>query len=396
MAKRAARGAPLRAVRLVRAVAPRCSRCLNRRVHARRTRTVDRPHSLHHDPRLATGRVEPWESSALWLQRTAGNQAAAGVLTRQPDTQDKPAPKNAPAPGEAQAKKLAALLPAKRADVLTELGKEGTDLQSVDEAAAAVAAATKSAKERDALLLLRRCIAFVRHRPKKPKNKAGASVRKGGQGEVKLDAKVDGGEIKLRTGVDVGLGQPTFSLTYSGDHAEDCHWLQFIWREIVPQHAAASGGGMVDDAPVAGRVERTAGFSYNLTTKQDAPEWNTDTADKKTAFYEEEMGAVVHRGDKEVAMFDDPDPRDNLFTDAFKGASLPAHAVSRAHFDTYLVRDMRVLHHVRVNVEWSFTGAAAADPRRVQTVGGGGAANALPPELRAALLVRFPTYTYIP
>ena len=270
----------------------------------------------------------------------------------------------APAPGEAEAKKLAAKLPAKRAEVLTELEKAPeSERQSVDEAAAAVAGATKVVKQRDAMLLLRRCIAFVRHRPKTPSNKAGPSVRKGKEGEVKLDAKVDGGEIKLRTGVEAGLGRPTFSLTYSGAHAEDCHWLQFIWREIVPQHAAASGGGMVDDAPVAGKVERSAGFSYNLTTKDQAPEWNTDTADKKTAFYEEDTGAV-RRGDKEVAMFDDPDPRDNLLQDAFKGGGLPAHAVSRAHFDTYLVRGMDVLFRVRLDLSWQITnGKADAEPQ---------------------------------
>jgi hypothetical protein len=345
---------------LAHTVARRRIRCFNRQVHARRIRPADQPRRLDTDPRSAPA---PPERPALWLQRAAGNHAAAGVLTRQPDTHDKPTPKNAPAPGEAQAKKLAALLPGKRADVLTELGKEGTDLQSVDDAAAAIAGATKVAKERDAMLLLRRCIAFVRHRPKAPSNKAGPSVRKGGEGVVKLDAKVDGGEIKVRTGVEADLGRPTFSLTYSGAHAEDCHWLQFIWREIVPQHAAASGGGMVDDTPVAGKVERTAGFSYKLTTKDEAPEWNTDTADKKTAFYEEETGAV-RRGDKEVAMFDDPDPRDNLLTDAFKGGSLPAHAVSRAHFDTYLVRGMDVLYRVRLDLSWQITnGKADAAPQ---------------------------------
>jgi hypothetical protein len=353
------------------AVAHRPPRCLNRRVHARRTRPVDRLHSTQTDPRGGTGLVKPPERAALWLQRTAGNQAAAGLLARDADT----GPKDAPMPGEARAKKLAALLPGKRADVLGELEKATeAERQSVDEAAAKLGT-TKNAKARVAMLLLRRCIAFVRHRPGAPSKKPGPGVKKGKEGEVKLDAKVDGGEITLRTGVDAGLGRPAFSLTYHGANADDCHWLQFIRREIVPWHEGGSAGEKVEEPSVAGRVERSAGFSYNLTTKQDAPEWNTDSADKQSAFYEEGTGAVKRSAD-ELAMFDDPDPRDNLLIDAFKakGTALPAHAVSRAHFETYLVRGMDILYRVKLDLSWQITnGKADAAPEIIfsgEAIGG--------------------------
>ena len=334
-------------------------------MHAGRTR-ADPPQGIQAKPPAAVGLPAQGGGAALLLQRSAGNRAAAGVLSRAPQPPAKPPPKNAPGPGEAPAKKLAALLPGKRDEVVTELaGATEAVRQEIDDAAVRLLSAAKSAKDREALVLLRRCIAFARHRPTSPSRKPGPGVSKGGDGSVALEAKVDGGEIKVRTGVEAGLGRPTFSLTYSGDHADDCHWLQFIRREIVPQHAAASGGGMVDEAPIAGRVERAAGFSYNLSSAKDAPEWNTDTADKDTAFYEANTGAVK-RGERELAMFDDPDPRENILQDVLKakGAPTPAHAVSRAHFDTYLVRGMDVLFRVRLDLSWQIAdGKADAAPQ---------------------------------
>jgi hypothetical protein len=339
---------------------------LNRRVHARRTRAAEPSEAIHANLTAATGLAARKGGAAIWLQQAAGNHAAAGVLARAPEAPVKAPPKNAPGPGEAQAKKLAALLPGKRDEVVAELGG-ATDAvrQEVDDAAVKLLSAARNAKDREAIALLRRCIAFARHGPKTPSRKPGPGVSKGGDETVTLEAKVAGGEIKVRTGVEAGLGRPTFSLTYSGDHADDCHWLQFIWREIVPQHAAASGGGMVDEPPIAGRVERAAGFSYNLSTDKDAPEWNTDTADKSTAFYEEDTGAVK-RGERELAMFDDPDPRDNILQDVLKARKAPplAHAVSRAHFDTYLVRGMDVLFRVRLDLSWQIVnGKADAAPQ---------------------------------
>lgn len=342
---------------------PPPARCFNRRVHARRTRPADQPHSPYSDPRSDPA---PRERAALWLQRAAGNHAAAGLLTRQPDPKDKPTPKPAPLPGEAQAKKLAAQLPGKRDAVLTELGDATPDVRKdVDDAVTKLLAAAKTAKEREPLLLLQRCLMFIRHRPKKPKPRAGPAVTK--EGKVEFEDKVAGGVIKVRTGVDAGLGAPTFSLTFTGDRIEDCHWLQFISREIVPQHADARSGEMVDEPPVAGRVERSAGFSYDLSTAKDAPVWSTDSPDKNTAFYEEGMDAVK-RNDKELAMFDDPNARENLLTDAMKAKNqpVPAHAVSRAHFDTYLVRGMDVLYRVRLDLTWQITnGKADAAPQIV-------------------------------
>ena len=69
-----------------------------------------------------------------------------------------------------------------------------------------------------------------------------------------LTAKVDGGTVEVRTGVEAGLGRPTFSLAYHGSNADDCQWLQFIWREIVTQQEAAKGGVADDAATGTGRT----------------------------------------------------------------------------------------------------------------------------------------------
>jgi hypothetical protein len=50
--------------------------------HARRRRSADRPESIHSEQRAANGLARWGDGAALWLQRTSGNRAAAGVLTR--------------------------------------------------------------------------------------------------------------------------------------------------------------------------------------------------------------------------------------------------------------------------------------------------------------------------
>ena len=75
-------------------VVPRPARCFNRPVHDRRTGPVVPPHSSAVTPAAVRGSwssmvlaVEPGQSRenrVLWMQRTAGNHAAAGVLQHQP------------------------------------------------------------------------------------------------------------------------------------------------------------------------------------------------------------------------------------------------------------------------------------------------------------------------
>jgi hypothetical protein len=68
--------------------------------------------------------------------------------------------------------------------------------------------------------------------------------------------------------------------------------------------------------------------------------------------------------------------------------------VSRAHFNTYLVRDMDVLHRIGVDVEWDYANRSV--PPRTQHTSNAGAASALDPRMRQRLIEQFPNFDYIP
>jgi hypothetical protein len=68
--------------------------------------------------------------------------------------------------------------------------------------------------------------------------------------------------------------------------------------------------------------------------------------------------------------------------------------VSRAHFVTYLVREMDILHEVHIDVEWEFT--SDKDVPRAQSVSKAGNATALDPDIRKRLLEQFPDFDYLP
>jgi hypothetical protein len=67
---------------------------------------------------------------------------------------------------------------------------------------------------------------------------------------------------------------------------------------------------------------------------------------------------------------------------------------SRAHFTTYLVRDVDVLYKVEIDVEWVFT--TKTTPPRKNTVQSAGSATSLDPEQRKRLISQFPKVTYLP
>jgi hypothetical protein len=67
---------------------------------------------------------------------------------------------------------------------------------------------------------------------------------------------------------------------------------------------------------------------------------------------------------------------------------------SRAHFNTWLVRDMDVLYRVQLNVAWNYTNRR--EPPRTQNVVAAGPAAALDPRMRERFLVQFPNFDYLP
>jgi hypothetical protein len=91
-------------------------------------------------------------------------------------------------------------------------------------------------------------------------------------------------------------------------------------------------------------------------------------------------------------MYDHPAPADAIVQAQFAGGA--TSVVSRAHFNTYLVRDAQVLDRVSVNVEWNYTNATV--PPRINSVPSNVAVGALDPGMRARLIAQYPKFDYIP
>jgi hypothetical protein len=232
-----------------------------------------------------------------------------------------------------------------------------------------------------------RHVSFQKHAPAKPAK--GKEVKVEDEGTLEHEAKVGGGKVSVRMGGETenlssGLeSDERFWLVYKGKEASKTSWLQFIWREME-----------VDD-PVKGkfRVDQaitTTGGSYRLTTDPSKPNYNTDSADPDNPFYE--AAGISNRTSDATTIFDLPSPMQSIVK-----AQLDAGAtkvVSRAHFTTYLVREMNVLYEVNIDVEWEFTSAAV--PPRKQSVSKAGNASALDPAMRARLIQQYPNFDYLP
>jgi hypothetical protein len=67
--------------------------------------------------------------------------------------------------------------------------------------------------------------------------------------------------------------------------------------------------------------------------------------------------------------------------------------VSNAHFHTFLIRDMSVLHRFDIDVGWNYTSTAV--PPRKTSVSGSEAASALPSRMKAQLVAQYPKFDYI-
>jgi hypothetical protein len=210
---------------------------------------------------------------------------------------------------------------------------------------------------------------------------AGPALTAAGAEAVK--GKVPGGELSARTGASMGAPyDQMYSLGYKGGLAAESHWLQFIWREVVVTDARGKDSRLADSIT-------TTGGTYNLTTDPDAPNYNTDSASATSPFYE--AGGLHGRTADSITMYDMPAPATAFVTREFAGGA--KRVVSRAHFNTFLVRDYKVLQHVKVEVEWTFVNAAA--PPRVQSARSEGNAESLPDDIKLRLVAQYPLFAYI-
>jgi hypothetical protein len=324
-------------------------------------------------------------SSLLQLQQTAGNQAVVRMVRGAARTPS----------GRVLARKTAFETAVEKKDwaaAATELVKLTSveivaQLKPVPEADQDEIAKAASAADAP---LVKRAISFARHRPADAAKHADEFSWKTDPGATHT-GKVAGGTVEAKTGGKAKFGTreetETYTLGYKGTDAEKTRWLQFIWREIE----VTRPDGKTDKVD---QEITTTGGTYRLTVDPTKPSYNTDTASTTDPFYE--AGGVNNRTDDSTTMLDMPAPALAIVKAQLAepdAAKKPTKVVSRAHFTTYLVRDMEVLYKMNVDVEWVFTSDAV--PPRTQTVSGA-AANALDPLARKRLIAQFPNFDYLP
>ncbi|HEX3691594.1 MAG TPA: hypothetical protein VHV28_17980 [Solirubrobacteraceae bacterium] len=180
------------------------------------------------------------------------------------------------------------------------------------------------------------------------------------------------------------------SLLYEGSDAPQVRWLQFIWREVVPDGGKGIAG-----------TGAHQGISYPLTT--DPTElsqigWNTDTATYRGAsgegaFYEKDN--AVNRDKGSVEMFDEPSsPFPGDVTKAFAARASGGGVTGRAHLVQFLVKDKAVLYRAEIVYEFRFAAATdtpAGQPKLVSH----GKASAIDPGARARLHQQFPQVDFL-
>ncbi len=195
---------------------------------------------------------------------------------------------------------------------------------------------------------------------------------------------VEGGTVSVRTGTQLTAGglAEGYSAGYKGGLSDESAWLQFIWREVEVEDPV-KGDFRVDQAIT------TSGGTYKLTTDPGDPHYNTDTASASDPFYE--AGGMHDRTADSSTMYDMPSPMTNIVNAQFAAGA--TKVTSRAHFNTFLIRDYRAIYRVTIDVEWVFT--SASTPPRTQKVSGTAKVDGLPGGIRARLVEQFPKFAYV-
>ena len=292
------------------------------------------------------------------------------------------------------ARKLGAKLKAgKRDDVLADIeGVPAGDLNGLE-----LAVTDAFAADTDLGDDLRRIIRFVRHKPSVGKGEP--FTPSGGMATKKVPDAVGKGNVEAKTRVTITTSDPTvgssggaFTLSYSGDDADQMHWMQFSWREVSPEFPKSGK----PSKPMEGKLDHS-GRGYPLTTDESKPGWFADSATGSTPFYE--PNAPVNRSAKELTMTDFPSNMDYKITPLFKDpSSAPTKVVSKFHADTYLIRNMDVVYRAQTDIEWEFK---REDPSKEPSVVlkkmtvTGGKADHIEAAQRAALVSTDPTTDFM-
>lgn len=215
-------------------------------------------------------------------------------------------------------------------------------------------------------------------------------------GTLESTTKVGEGSVEVHTGQALERegandGDNNFALTYQGKDADQVRFLQFIWREIVG----------IDDkgvsAPVKGSIT-TSGGTYDLTdngtyAKPGTPSkknYNTDSPNAAEPFYEG-FGEADRTADA-AKMIDLPGAATGQVKGAFRNGA--QKVASRAHFNTFLIKDRKVTFKTAIDIAWDFPDAASADAPKPghHTVSGSSAADALPATIAERFHEQYPAF----
>jgi hypothetical protein len=351
-------------------------------------------YTVGHRVVFAPGRFVPRTAHGLRLLshelthvvQQSGGSGGAGVRERPPC-----AVQRQPDPDIDLARKLAKKLKdGKRDDVLADIEA----LSQSDRDKLEVAVTQAFALEKPTADDLRRIIRFIRHKP--AVGAGGVFTASGGATEKKAGAKIGSGKVEVKTGVSVNAGAAgstteAYSLSYAGDDADKMHWMQFAWREVIPEYPAKAAGGKPSKQPMDKELSHS-GRDYRLTTSPAKPVWLTDSGTKKSPFYEE--NTTVNRSAKELTMADFPSSMDMYVAPLFKDpSSAPTRVVSHFHASTYLIRNMDVVYRADIDLIWEFT---SAKPSPVKATVTGGIADHLDLEQRASLVIGDPNVDFLP
>lgn len=201
-------------------------------------------------------------------------------------------------------------------------------------------------------------------------------------------AKVGGGEVSVHTGVGYSGKMPGsskttdgFSIAYAGAKADDSHYIQTMWTEIIATQP--------DNTQVW--VDKTA-VSLNgyleLTTDPKKPKYKVDST-SKTPFYDH--AGSKNRTDASIVDFDRPSDDKKIILEQFDAKA--TKVVEIDHFDNFLIQEGKAIYQVSLNVKWEYTSKTAMV--RSTKFGSGSAISAIPAEIKKQIVKEYPNYEYL-
>jgi hypothetical protein len=161
-----------------------------------------------------------------------------------------------------------------------------------------------------------------------------------------IDCSDHTGTVEVRKGATEGDHTNLISIGYTGTNCPDCHWYQFVWREIIVHTKDGHA------KPKSGHVT-TNGGTYDLTTDVTKPNWNPDSLSPRDPSYE--SGALAKVNANSDTIFDGPSNLIDTFAGADKANPNVTLISSLLHGESFLVCARKVCARVIWSVAFVWT-----------------------------------------